>query len=104
MDDLKKDLRVKAGMIMMCERIPFGSDAALMERAAAEIDRVECENAELKAQVEHLCSAAKPLVDHYFNWAEINEPDFTCDQNAKLHGFYSDLNDALRQAAKVGKQ
>lgn len=57
----------------------------------------------LKAQVENLRSAAKPLVDHYFNWAEINEPDFTCDHNAKLHSLYSDLNGALRQAAKVGE-
>lgn len=54
----------------------------------------------LMVQNEDLRRAAEPLVDHYFNWAEINEPDFTCDHNAKLHSLYSDLNDALRQATK----
>ena len=40
-----------AGMIQMCERISFGSDSAIMEKAATEIDRIERENSELKAQL-----------------------------------------------------
>lgn len=67
-------------------------------------DNLQSDNRQLKAQVEQLRSAAKPLVDHYFNWAKINEPDFTCDHNAKLHSLYSDLHGALRQATKAGEQ
>lgn len=57
----------------------------------------------LAAQVEQLRSTAKPLVDYYFNWSEINEPDFTCDHNAHLHSLHSALNNALRQQAKAGE-
>lgn len=34
-------LRIKAGMIEMCETIPFGSDALLMREAADELERIE---------------------------------------------------------------
>ncbi|MDP5205854.1 hypothetical protein [Alishewanella sp. SMS8] len=77
-------------------RISFQTSEQAAKAAFEEVQQ-------LKAQVEQLSSAAKPLVDHYFNLAEINEPDFTCDQNADLHSLYSALNDVLRQAAKGGE-
>lgn len=40
---LPKRLRIMAGMLAMGERISFGSDSALMEDAAAEIERLEKE-------------------------------------------------------------
>lgn len=51
MSDLPRDLRIKAGMIMMCERIPFGSDATLMELAANEIEQLKQRNAELESML-----------------------------------------------------
>lgn len=54
MSDLAKDLRIMAGMIQMCERISFGSDSALMEKAATGIERLERENSELKAKLDLL--------------------------------------------------
>lgn len=38
--NLPKQLRIKAGMVLMGETIEWGSDAALMDKAAAEIERL----------------------------------------------------------------
>ena len=35
------------------------------------------ERNELKAQVEVLREVAQPIIDHYFNWMEVNEVDVT---------------------------
>lgn len=39
-NDLPKRLRIMAGMLAMCERIAFGSDSAIMDEAADEIERL----------------------------------------------------------------
>lgn len=39
--NLPKQLRIKAGMVLMGEAIEWGSDAALMDQAAAEIERLQ---------------------------------------------------------------
>ena len=41
MSDLVKRLRIKADMVLMCEKIEFGSDAAVMAEAAARIAQLE---------------------------------------------------------------
>jgi len=41
MKDLPKRLRIKAGMIEMCERIAWGSDSALMREAADALDALD---------------------------------------------------------------
>ena len=43
---LSEQLRIKAGMMQMGEEIAWGSDTALMEQAADEIDRLKAELAE----------------------------------------------------------
>lgn len=88
MNDLVKNLRITAGMIVMCEKIHFGQDAALMEQAATEIEA-------LRAQVSELREAAQPIVDSYWQWYEISEPDMTCDHDAKVHGLMTNLSKAL---------
>ena len=45
---LSEQLRIKAGMMQMGEKIAWGSDTALMEQAADEIDRLKAELAEAK--------------------------------------------------------
>ena len=40
-EGLPKKLRIMAGMISMCERIQFGSDAELMYQAADEIEKAK---------------------------------------------------------------
>jgi hypothetical protein len=40
MTDIAERLRIKADMILMCEKIKFGSDAAVMQDAAVEIERL----------------------------------------------------------------
>lgn len=54
MSDLPKQLRIKAGMIHMGERIAWGSDTALMEEAANLIEQQQAEIDALKAQKENL--------------------------------------------------
>lgn len=60
MSDLPKQLRIKAGMIRVGERIAWGSDSALMEQAADLIEQqqtqiVECErlHRELATSLRH---------------------------------------------------
>ena len=45
---LSEQLRIKAGVMQMGEKIAWGSDTALMEQAADEIDRLKAELAEAK--------------------------------------------------------
>lgn len=40
MSDLPKRLRIKADMIRMGEKISYGTDSALMDEAADEIERL----------------------------------------------------------------
>ena len=49
MSELTKQLRIKAGMINLGERIEWGSETALMETAANRIDHLEAELAKLRA-------------------------------------------------------
>ena len=49
MTDLVERLRIKADMVLMCEKIKFGSDAAVMKEAA---DRIEQLEAALRAAYE----------------------------------------------------
>ena len=49
---LSEQLRIKAGMMQMGEKIAWGSDTALMEQAADEIDRLEAELAQLRKERE----------------------------------------------------
>lgn len=49
MSELTKQLRIKAGMINLGERIEWGSETALMETAANRIDHLEAELAQLRA-------------------------------------------------------
>ena len=58
------------------------------------------ENAQLKAQVNAMRAAANPVVNNYFYWSGINEPDLTCDHDVKLHKIMTELSNAL-QIAKV---
>ena len=39
--DLVERLRIKADMVLMCEKIKFGSDAAVMKEAAERIEQLE---------------------------------------------------------------
>ena len=41
MTDLAERLRIKADMVLMCEKIKFGSDAAVMKEAADRIEQLE---------------------------------------------------------------
>ena len=41
MTDLVERLRIKADMVLMCEKIKFGSDAAVMKEAAERIEQLE---------------------------------------------------------------
>ena len=41
MTDLVERLRIKADMVLMCEKIKFGSDAAVMKEAADRIEQLE---------------------------------------------------------------
>ena len=45
---LSEQIRIKAGMMQMGEKIAWGSDTALMEQAADEIDRLKSELAEAR--------------------------------------------------------
>ena len=45
---LSEQLRIKAGMMQMGEKIAWGSDTALMEQAATEIDRLKAQLAQLR--------------------------------------------------------
>lgn len=50
--DLVKRLEIKSGMILMGEKIAWGSDAALMDEAADRITALEAENARLREKLE----------------------------------------------------
>ena len=41
MTDIVERLRIKADMVLMCEKIKFGSDAAVMKEAAERIEQLE---------------------------------------------------------------
>ena len=58
MSDLPKQLRIKAGMIHMGERIAWGSDTTLMEEAADLIEQQAAEIDALKAHIERYNKAA----------------------------------------------
>lgn len=71
MSDLPKQLRIKAGMINMGERIAWGSDSALMGQAAdlieqqqARIAELEQREQELTETVERLRNIASDLAKH----------------------------------------
>jgi phage-related protein len=57
------------------------------------------------AQVEQLRDAAKPVVDDYFNWLEVNEIDTEDLQPSyqRVFDMMTALNNQLRQAAKGGE-
>ena len=50
-ETLSRDLRIKASMINLGERIAWGSDTALMDAAADRIDALEAECERLRKQV-----------------------------------------------------
>ena len=52
---LSEQLRIKAGVMQMGEKIAWGSDTALMEQAADEIDRLGAELAQLRKERESDC-------------------------------------------------
>ena len=52
-ETLSRDLRIKASMINLGERIAWGSETALMDAAADRIDALEAENARLERLVSH---------------------------------------------------
>lgn len=101
MSDLVKDLRIKAGMIMMCERIPFGSDAALMEQAANEIEQLQQRNAELTAQVKQLqqeltlsTDQNDLLLDEFIRVKHLTD-------NEEIHGLCERAHVRMRQKVSV---
>ena len=47
---LSEQLRIKAGMMQMGEKIAWGSDTALMEQAATEIDRLKAQLAQVRKE------------------------------------------------------
>lgn len=55
MSDLPKQLRIKAGMINMGERIAWGSDSALMGQAADLIEQQQARIAELEVLIAAEC-------------------------------------------------
>lgn len=63
MSDLPKQLRIKAGMIHMGERIAWGSDTTLMEEAADLIEQLQNENEQMRFQVEMLTNQNAVLKD-----------------------------------------
>lgn len=52
---LSEQLRIKAGVMQMGEKISWGSDTALMEQAATEIDRLKAELAQVRKEQESDC-------------------------------------------------
>ena len=52
---LSEQLRIKAGVMQMGEKIAWGSDTALMEQAADEIDRLKAELAQVRKEQESDC-------------------------------------------------
>ncbi len=82
-DDLKARARIKSAMLLMGERIEFGSDAAIIDELVAEIERLEARIAELEApptdeQVEAAAEAIhetwrKSKFDphNYDNWGQL---------------------------------
>ena len=48
MNDLLKRISIMSGMIKMCERIHFGSDSALLDECAIEIERLNYKLYEVK--------------------------------------------------------
>ena len=52
---LSEQLRIKAGVMQMGEKIAWGSDTALMEQAATEIDRLKAELAQVRKEQESDC-------------------------------------------------
>ena len=56
MSDLPKRLRIKASMIALGERIPWGSDTALMEEAA---DMIEALSASVENHQLHMLGMAR---------------------------------------------
>ena len=53
---------------------------------------------ELEAHVEDLLEAAQPIIDHYFNWMEVNEVDVTelTPDFQNVYCMMVDLNGKLR--------
>ena len=62
MSDLPKQLRIKAGMIHMGERIAWGSDTTLMEEAADLIEQLQARVLELEKQNAALATHVNRLV------------------------------------------
>jgi hypothetical protein len=67
MSDLPKQLRIKAGMMAMGEKIAWGSDTALMEQAADLIEQLQNERDALAATVEALKSIQGEDIIAFFN-------------------------------------
>lgn len=63
MSDLPKQLRIKASMISMGEKIAWGSDSAIMEQAADLIEQLQQRNAELERE----CNGLKASRVSYAN-------------------------------------
>lgn len=78
MTDIVERLRIKADMILMCEKIKFGSDAAVMQDAAVEIERLRETNEMMltdirrtdvdmlafKVEIERLRAALEDVLSH----------------------------------------
>jgi len=69
-DDLQKRLRIKAGMIEMCEKIEWGSDTALMREAAEQLDAKQAKIDAL--MLEHCPEEMTP--EQVTNWEKNQKP------------------------------
>ena len=84
MSELTKQLRIKAGMINLGERIEWGSETALMETAANRIDHLEAELAKLRAGQEPVAELLRGQ-SAIGTWFDLNVFDQTVPNGTKLY-------------------
>ena len=98
MSDLPKRLRIKASMIALGERIPWGSDTALMEEAA---DMIEALSASVENHQLHMLGMARDR--DQLRAMLTAQPQASAAQSAPVIDLEANAWESIKQAASESK-